>query len=309
MRKQKHAKSMLRHDCSQYELSKTVLNNLQQFDVSPAAKLVLLYLIDCYNPKRDIVYPKQKTIANKLGISESSVKRAIKEIAKVGAIVYETKCINHYKLTSKIFSLSKLTPNKVQKETLPCVNLNPHEHTNKTNKKHIHKERPKQSNQTYKQNDEILNKLLSWNFSGADFILRKYGSETIEHLIKIVEDKKPNNNGAYLRKLLENPQNALKENKKELTNDKLERLIKDKSSFINNKQLAEIQYNSYSTCHIKNEKTLSHLAELQIRYNFPENYIMKIINKDEKLKKQFNAITSRLKQGYIDLGYEHMLAV
>lgn len=90
------------HAISGFELSKKVLNNLSQFNLKPIAKLVLLYLCDCYNPKHGEMFPKQSTIALKLGVSEVSVIRAIQELHKEGLLVSERKYINRYRFTSKI---------------------------------------------------------------------------------------------------------------------------------------------------------------------------------------------------------------
>lgn len=92
------------HEFSQFELSKNVLNNLSQFNLKPIAKLVLLYLCDCYNPKKEFIFPKQKTIAEKLGVSEVSVIRAISELHKEGLIISERKYTLKYRFTSKIVS-------------------------------------------------------------------------------------------------------------------------------------------------------------------------------------------------------------
>ena len=108
---------------SQFELSKITLRNLNKFDLSPTAKLVLLALIDCYNPTKAEIYPKQSTIADELGISVSSVIRAIKELSASQLIIYETKTTNRYKLTSTFFDLIKLTPATSQNEISSCVNL------------------------------------------------------------------------------------------------------------------------------------------------------------------------------------------
>lgn len=94
----KHAQ----HGFSQFELSKEVLNNLSQFNLKPVAKLVLLYLCDCYNPKKEFIFPKQKTIAEKVGVSEVSVTRAISELHKEGLIISERKYTLRYRFTSKI---------------------------------------------------------------------------------------------------------------------------------------------------------------------------------------------------------------
>jgi DNA-binding MarR family transcriptional regulator len=110
---------------SQFELSKLTLKNLNKFELSPTAKLVLLALIDCYNPANAEIYPKQETISEHLGISLSSVKRAIKELANAQLIIYITKNTNRYKMTSKFFELVNLTPEQAQNDTSQSVNLTP----------------------------------------------------------------------------------------------------------------------------------------------------------------------------------------
>ena len=123
---------------SQFQLSKITLKNLHKFKISPAAKLVLLALIDCYNPANKEIFPKQVTIAEQLGISLSSVKRVIKELATAGLIIYETKNTNRYKLTSTFFALINLTPDTVKINTSGSTNLKPtcieHIKENKNNK-------------------------------------------------------------------------------------------------------------------------------------------------------------------------------
>lgn len=89
----------------QVELLNWLLNNLQQFNLKPTTKLVLLYLAGCYNPKHADVFPKQKTIALQMGISEASVIRAIAELHKEGLIISERKYSNRYKFTAKVLSL------------------------------------------------------------------------------------------------------------------------------------------------------------------------------------------------------------
>ncbi|MCM1338970.1 MAG: helix-turn-helix domain-containing protein [Muribaculaceae bacterium] len=103
-KERKQVKSMSCHGFSQFELSKNVLNNLSQYNLKPVAKLVLLYLCDCYNPKKEFIFPKQKTIAEKLGVSEVSVTRAISELHKEHLIISERKYTLHYRFTSKIVS-------------------------------------------------------------------------------------------------------------------------------------------------------------------------------------------------------------
>ena len=103
MKKLTHAKTQHAHAFSQFELTKNVLNNLSQFDITPTAKLVLLYLTGCYNPDNADVFPKQSTIATSLGVSERSVVRAVQELCACGLVIIECKNSNRYKFTSSVY--------------------------------------------------------------------------------------------------------------------------------------------------------------------------------------------------------------
>ena len=105
---------------TQFKLSKITLQSLSKFNISPAAKLVLLYLIDCYNPAKVYMFPKQETIADKLGISASRVRRGIKELSKSNIIVIELKFSNRYSLTPTFFEIINLTSDSVQIELPTC---------------------------------------------------------------------------------------------------------------------------------------------------------------------------------------------
>lgn len=104
MKNLKMAETHVGHGVSQFELSKKVLNNLYKYNLKPVTKLVLLFLCDCYNPKHGEMFPKQSTIAQKLGVSEVSVIRAISELHKERLIISERKGVNRYTFTSRILS-------------------------------------------------------------------------------------------------------------------------------------------------------------------------------------------------------------
>lgn len=133
MKRENTAETMSSHGFTQFDLSKIVLNNLQQFKLTPTSKLVLLYLADCFNPKHAEIFPKQKTIADKIGVSEASVIRAISELHKEGLIISERKYTNRYKFTSKILNLcgmvedfprtNKMQVKNTQNETSQHSNL------------------------------------------------------------------------------------------------------------------------------------------------------------------------------------------
>ncbi len=93
-----------RQGLTQFELSHKLLNNLSQFSITPTAKLVLMYLAGCFNPQKKDIFPKQKTIAQKIGVSERSVVRAICELVKAGLILIECKYTNRYKFTPYFLS-------------------------------------------------------------------------------------------------------------------------------------------------------------------------------------------------------------
>lgn len=135
-KERKQVKSMSCHGFSQFELTSKLVTNLYKYDISPTAKLVLLYLSSCYNPKKAHMFPKQKTMASKLGVSERSIVRAVQELVNKHLIVIECKYTNYYKFTSQIVSKPPLNENNHQDEnmsgsirqndTLNGDNLSPH---------------------------------------------------------------------------------------------------------------------------------------------------------------------------------------
>ena len=68
------------------------------------------------------MFPKQETISERLGISTSSVKRAIKELSKTGIIVVEVKFTNRYSLTPEFFNVFKMSHDMVQNEKVTVQN-------------------------------------------------------------------------------------------------------------------------------------------------------------------------------------------
>lgn len=110
------------HGVSQIKLTNYLLNNLQQFNLKPTTKLVLLYLSGCYNPKHSDVFPKQKTIADRMGISERSVISAIQELHKEGLIISERKYSNRYKFTARILNLGGVVEDLPQPEEVADEN-------------------------------------------------------------------------------------------------------------------------------------------------------------------------------------------
>lgn len=187
MKNLQKAETHATHGFSQFKLTDRLLKNLNKYELSPTGKLVLLYLSSCYNPKKADVFPKQKTIANKLGISERSVVRAIQELVKGGLIFIESKYTNHYVFSSKIvqkpsqnekiFETENLSDDLSQNDTSKRDNLSHHEHEPK-------KEQEKQplSMEDYKILKQYADKRKAKNIQAYINALIKLGSA--ESIIK-----------------------------------------------------------------------------------------------------------------------------
>ncbi len=136
MERDNTAKKHATHAFSQFRLTNYLLNNLSQFKLTPTAKLVLLELSTCYNPNKLDMFPKQKTLAHKIGVSERSVVRAVQELLNEKLIIIEYKYSNRYRFTSNIggewsvfknFYVDKMSEDKGQNDSLKDDKLSPHD--------------------------------------------------------------------------------------------------------------------------------------------------------------------------------------
>lgn len=137
----KTAKKHAGHGLSQYELTTEIVKNLSQFDITPTAKLVLLYLSTCYNPKNADVFPKQKTIAAKIGVSERSVTRAVQELFKAGLILIECKHTNRYKIVQNRGGFARENEKKFNPDNLSeSSSKNDSKKSDNLSETHVHHE-------------------------------------------------------------------------------------------------------------------------------------------------------------------------
>ena len=180
------AKKHAGHALRQIDLVNWLLNNLQQFNLKPTTKLVLLYLAGCYNPKHADVFPKQKTIALKMGISEASVIRAISELHKEGLIISERKYTNRYKFTSRILNLGGMEDNFLQTNNMQDKNYqNDVLETCNLQDSYIEHEKEHKKEQTKKSGENVYN--------GDDLILYEYAKKkakyNVHSFIKAIKEK------------------------------------------------------------------------------------------------------------------------
>ena len=94
---------------SGYELTHATIHNLNQYDLTPTAKLVLVLLTTHYNHDLNgaVVFPSMSYISETLGIGLTAVKQAIKDLIQEGLIIKAKRnrvrgnC-NKYLLTQKV---------------------------------------------------------------------------------------------------------------------------------------------------------------------------------------------------------------
>lgn len=93
---------------TQFELTKKIVTNLKQFELTPATKLVLVLLTTFYNPDNGaVIFPSMPYIADTLGIGLTATKQAIKDLINLGLIIKAKRGNvsgnhNKYLLTNKI---------------------------------------------------------------------------------------------------------------------------------------------------------------------------------------------------------------
>lgn len=137
MENQRRAEKHAAHVLTGFELSQIALNKSSQFGIKGVTLNVLWCLTSCYNPKNKYVFPKQKTIAQKISATERSVVRAIQELVNKGLIIVECKSSNRYLFTSKLlgeapqneknFYIEKMSEDN-EKISGQSENLSPHIH-------------------------------------------------------------------------------------------------------------------------------------------------------------------------------------
>lgn len=114
------------HGFSQFELTQSLLQNLNKLKLTATENIILLELSLFYNPKHADIFPKQKTIALKANCSERSVIRAVQSFIKAGLIMVECKYTNRYKFTQKLLNLCGLVKDFKQDDNLSysgCQNV------------------------------------------------------------------------------------------------------------------------------------------------------------------------------------------
>lgn len=90
---------------TQFELTNYLLKNAYKWDLLPIHQTVLFQIATYYNPRKEYIFPKQKTLALKINSTVLEVSKAIKELTKKNLIIIKYQGgQNHYKFTSKVLT-------------------------------------------------------------------------------------------------------------------------------------------------------------------------------------------------------------
>lgn len=97
------------HGISAFELTQKTLRNLNKFNLTPVAKLVLLELTTHLNEtvNGSVVFPSMEYISNILGVGLTATKKAIKDLINEGLLIKSKRSkvngnYNKYLLTPKV---------------------------------------------------------------------------------------------------------------------------------------------------------------------------------------------------------------
>jgi DNA-binding MarR family transcriptional regulator len=103
------ARTHAQHGFSQFELTTKIVKNLNKYDITPTAKLVLILLTTHFNEEKNgsVVFPSMPYISETLGISLTATKQAIKDLVSEGLILQSKRekirgNYNKYILTQKV---------------------------------------------------------------------------------------------------------------------------------------------------------------------------------------------------------------
>ena len=82
----------------------SLFGNIYQEELSPRSKLVYMYLKDRAN-KDGQCWPAIQTIGRDLGLSRSTVKRALDDLCGAGLVVKESRWRENGSLTSNLYRI------------------------------------------------------------------------------------------------------------------------------------------------------------------------------------------------------------
>lgn len=169
------------HGISAFELTQKTLRNLNKFNLTPVAKLVLLELTTHLNEtvNGSVVFPSMEYISNVLGVGLTATKKAIKDLINEGLLIKSKRSKvngnhNKYLLTPKVQNTTSEQSEKElfkQSDSDRFMRTNNHEQNKEQTTKDVVVLKTIQSNKTItledvpesiKRNDKIKDKCAYW---------------------------------------------------------------------------------------------------------------------------------------------------
>ncbi|MGD9580718.1 MAG: helix-turn-helix domain-containing protein [Vampirovibrionia bacterium] len=210
--------------CSYQHLHGVMLVNLNKLSyelkLTHSEYRLMGVLIGYWNKQQGKAFPNTRTLAKQCRMSNSTVLKALSKLCDLGLILILKDGKNsrqNYHINPQKFLNSESNTHATA-----CSST----HDNKQIKNKTNIKLSSCSNKTTQNDDEIFKttdittykqliaKLDQWKFIDAKSVIKKYGLQKIQQLIKIVENNNPKNKGAYLRTLLETSDGFIHENNK-----------------------------------------------------------------------------------------------
>lgn len=197
------------HAFTQFELTTKIVKNLNKYDITPTAKLVLILLTTHYNEEKNgaVVFPSMPYISETLGISLTATKQAIKDLVSEGLILQSKRekikgNYNKYIFTQKVHnSTVEQAENESFKRAESDLSLIRTNKKNEINNKDVDKKDEKYLYQ-YAEKKGVKNKIAYINAikknGGASEIINEYKQiETKKRLMEQATKTIIENNRLY----------------------------------------------------------------------------------------------------------------
>lgn len=172
-------------------------------------------LIGLWNKNTNKSFPSINYLSELCRMSKSTIIKTLKQLELKELIIINKKLgkRNNYYLSTQIMNINSGTHKKPE-TILSCETTHVYKQIKiKTDKKITSLVHQKNLNT---DDAKFINQILkSWGVCSSKQLIKQYGEKKIQSAIKIVQEKKPDNYGAYLRAILKVPL-VIVENKKNL---------------------------------------------------------------------------------------------
>lgn len=182
-----------------------------ELNISHSEYRLMGTLIGLWNKNHGMAFPTVNYLAQYCRMGKATIIKNLNHLVELNllVVVKSKKKRNNYYFSNLLFNAQNSLPVKPLNGS-SCKTAHDHEQIkNKTNKNHtsiLLNDDVNLKTTHITEYKALINQLKLWGFTGEKNTIKKYGLKKIQDLIKLVENKNPNNKGAYLRSLLTNPE-------------------------------------------------------------------------------------------------------